>query len=218
MASFFRLKRQIEQNREHLTYRKGPPIPTFGGQAPNYDKHEKQQKMVRFNKRKREKKQKGKKTPLQTVDKESQLYGTKMSSERKKEARKRRRGGGGGDDEGPFICPTTNKSSFVSKVTHCDKEEAAEALDDDPKEKRLVWEPEDLLGSLEQGPGAPGFDLMKVIPSIQGKGLTDDQEYVWDRNDPKGKKSEQNFFMWLEAFSANESELQKAKEEGIFMN
>jgi hypothetical protein len=221
MSSYFRLKRQIEQNRQQFAYRRGPPIPTFGGVGSStaaYDKHEKEQRMARFQKKKREKKQQ-KKAPLQTVDKESQLYGVKMSSERKREKRKEKRERKKSGPDAPFITPTTDKTSFVSEVTHKQKQEDDDddEGEEEAKDKRLVWEPESILGSMEN-PQSDAFDLMKVISSIQGKDLPDDdQEYVWDRREDKGKESERNFFIWLEGFSAHQSELQKAKEEGIFL-
>lgn len=234
MSGLLRLKRQIEQDRRSGNiYSPMPPFASKIGRdaelarslgGSSYDQHSKDQKMAQFNAKKKEKmsmvKRKKKDAPLQTVDKESKLYGVKMSSQRKKEkkAELRKKTTSSAPAPSAFI-EAKDPSTFVDQVTHKEKQEDPEdELDNgNNNDKKLVWEPEEILGTLEN-PQSDAFNLMKVIASIQGKNLKEDsEEYVWDKGTTeKGKKSEQNFFMWLEAFSAHESEKQKMLEEGVF--
>lgn len=233
MSGIFRLKRQIEIDRRDDPHPNSVPAfvtssfrSRIGADAENhriYGGESKKQQMATYNAKKKEKmalkkKKSSDSKSIQTVDKESQLYGVKMSSQRKKEKKATlRKKNKSNSEEGSFIY-ANDHTTFVNEVTHKEKQEDVEdEIGEEQKDKKLAWEPEEILANLEN-PQSDGFNLMKVIGSIQGKNLKEDtEEYVWDGGaTEKGKRSNQNFFMWLEAFTAHESEKQKMIEEGVF--
>ena len=110
---------------------------------------------------------------------------------------------------------------ILNPITQIDKEEEEDSDDDEKNKKKkkkkgiqkVAWGPKEILEHLEDENVV--LDLQQtVLPSLttpssssQQKGGeeadNDKEKIVWDHGDTKeGEKSDNNFFLWLEAYSS----------------
>lgn len=128
--------------------------------------------------------------------------------------------------------PSKNMACSKKKEDELDDEEMQEDEDDDMKPRNVPWGPSELLSHLDKPEVATNIN--RVIQLVKQKELetpiTDEERrktgtkekkkkeiIVWDHSEsPLGKESDNNFFLWLEAYSAHEDKLCQQQENMMF--
>lgn len=103
-----------------------------------------------------------------------------------------------------------------------DDEEIDEDMDEDEEDdKRIPWGPTSVLDHLNEPPAVTNLDA--VFSTFHGEDVNrgkkkkEQKIVVWDHGaTPKGKISDNNFFLWFEAYSAQECRVKRERENKIF--
>lgn len=117
------------------------------------------------------------------------------------------------DEEDEKTKKRKKKERKKSRIEKLFLENEVSSTDDDEEDKPEAWDPPHIMDELKDP--AVVANLPAIIASIKGE--DEDKEIVWDHGaSKKGKKSDENLFIWLEAFSGHECLRKRKLDDLIF--